>query len=509
MNPPTGRINLRRVGGVLAAALLVLGTSVAGMLGACGGYRSAAPAAAADSPPLNAAPGTAFNGSLLLGSPTADSVRLSLLSADQSGSVVVAHGTATGAYDRQTSSQTLVAGQPLAIWLDGLAANTRYFYRVLFSAAGSNAAESPSAEYRFQTARPAGSSFTFTIQADSHLDENSDLELYLRTLANVAADAPDFHIDLGDTFMTEKHAEPLTATVRMAPDAATVNARYAYERGHFGIATHSTPLFLVNGNHDAELGWLTDGTAQNVAVWATQARQRFFLNPTPGAFYSGDSFVAPIVGRRAAWYAWHWGDALFIVLDPYWNSPSQASRDAWNITLGAAQYRWLAATLAGSPALYKFVFVHNLVGGLDGQMRGGIEAAPFFEWGGRNADGTDGFASHRPGWDKPIHALLAQYGVTAVFHGHDHLYARQTLDGIEYQAVPQPSAANSSSGPSLARDYHYAAGTVLSSSGHLRVNVGPGGVNVQYVRAWLPKHETAQRRNAQVDDSWTVLPAAR
>jgi len=43
------------------------------------------------------------------------------------------------------------------------------------------------------------------------------------------------------------------------------------------------------------------------------------------------------------------------------------------LTLGDTQYRWLASTLANSTARYKFVFIHNLVGGLDGQMRGGIE----------------------------------------------------------------------------------------------------------------------------------------
>jgi hypothetical protein len=392
--------------------------------------------------------------------------------------------------------------------LDGLTADTPYSYRIEFRATGSTtAAASP--EYRFRTARPVGTSFTFTVQADSHLDENSDLDVYRRTLANVAVDAPDFHLDLGDTFMTEKHSAPLTATTRPAPDAATVNARYAFERNNFGVATHSVPLFLVNGNHDAEAGWLNDGTAQNLAVWAAQARQRYFLNPAPDAFYSGDTSAAPFVGPRASWYAWQWGDAHFIVLDPYWNTASQPSRDPWNLTLGESQYRWLAQTLASSTSTFKFVFVHNLVGGLDGQMRGGIEAAPYYEWGGRNPDGSDGFAARRPGWATPIHALLVQHRVTAVFHGHDHLYARQSLDGIVYQEVPQPSAVNSSSGPTLARDYHYASGTILSSSGHLRVRVGPAGVTAEYVRAWLPKDETAQRRNAQVDDAWSVTAPQR
>jgi 3',5'-cyclic AMP phosphodiesterase CpdA len=287
-----------------------------------------------------------------------------------------------------------------------------------------------------------------------------------------------------------------------------VNARYAYERSNFGLLTHSVPLFLVDGNHDAELGWLLDGSAQNNAIWAAQARLNYFPTPTSGSFYSGDSAQEPWVGQRASWYAWQWGDAQFIVLDPYWKAVNQASKDAWNITLGDTQYQWLTATLAASTASYKFVFVHNLVGGLDGQMRGGIEAAPFFEWGGKNLDGNDGFAQKRPGWAMPIHQLLVQHHVTAVFHGHDHLYAKQDLDGIVYQEVPQPSAANSFSGASLASEYHYASGKIIDSSGHLRLSVTPSTVTTEYVRAWLPTAETALRKNAQVADRWSVAVQA-
>ena len=168
------------------------------------------------------------------------------------------------------------------------------------------------------------------------------------------------------------------------------------------------------------------------------------------------------------------------------------------------QYQWLQDTLAASMATFKFVFIHYVVGGRDGQMRGGIEAAPFFGWGGKNQDGTMGFSQKRPGWSLPSHQLLVKYGVTGVFHGHDHLYAKQTLDGVVYQGVPQPSAVNFSSGPNLATAYHYASGTILSSSGHLRVTVAPNHVAVDYVRAWLTKNETAQRKNGQVDDTWSI-----
>ena len=101
-------------------------------------------------------------------------------------------------------------------------------------------------------------------------------------------------------------------------------------------------------------------------------------------------------------------------------------------------------------------------------------------------------------------SLLLANKVNIVFHGHDHLYAYQLLDGIVYQLVPQPSANNNSSGSSLASAYHYASGTILSSSGHLRVTVSPTSVTAEYVRSWLPKDETTARKNAQVDDRWTI-----
>jgi len=444
-----------------------------------------------------------FNGNIVLGAPTDNSIAIKLYSADQNGSITVEYGKLPGQYSQSSKTSNLQSNQTLLVSLEGLSANTAYYYRVNFQP--TNGSLGVGQEYSFHTARPPGASFTFTVQADSHLDENSSLDQYRNTLANVLLDKGDFHIDLGDTFMTEKYLQPLSPILGMAPDQAAVNTRYVYERNNFGRFTHSVPLFLVNGNHDGELGWINDGTAQVLPVWATTARQNYFLNPKPSAFYSGDSYSEPFVGQRASWYAWQWGDALFVALDPYWSSKVQASKDGWNITLGERQYRWLAATLAASTATYKFIFLHNLVGGLDGQMRGGIEAAPFFEWGGKNLDGTYAFAAMRPGWDMPIHQLLVKNKVTAVFHGHDHVYVKQTLDGIVYQEVPQPSATNNFSGAMLALAYHYNSGTIVSSSGHLRVTVSPTGVTSEYVRSWLPANENGTLKNRQVDDKWTAV----
>lgn len=188
---------------------------------------------------------------------------------------------------------------------------------------------------------------------------------------------------------------------------------------------------------------------------------------------------------------------------PTVNRPGRGD-GAWNRTLGEAQYRWLQRTLAADRSAYRFIFIHHLVGG-DDQGRGGVERAGYFEWGGRNSDGSDGFAAHRPGWAMPIHDLLVAHHVTAVFHGHDHFYARQELDGIVYQLVPQPAHhGRRNSGP--AAGYSYRSGDILDGSGHLRVRVAPAAATVEFVRAVLPADERRNGANGQVAQRYELPP---
>lgn len=487
--------------------------------------------------------GPAYNGTIILGAPTDSSIAIKLFSADQNGTVTVSYGSSSGGPYSASLSAPLFAGVPATISLAGLGANTRYYYLVRYQPL--SGAPSQTAEYSFQTARPASSSFTFALQADSHLDENTDAQLYIQTLQNIALDQPDFLIDLGDTFMTEKHNQALdttpvsgSSTQTGSPPASTeqqVIARYRMELKYFDIATRSAPLFLANGNHDAEVGWIWSGASSgksldaNLATWASRARSTYFSNPDPAtqSFYSGQPSakenvaVTPTIPARssAAWYSWQWGDALFVVLDPYWNSSAPSG---WGMSLGFDQYTWLVSTLSSSKAKFKFIFLHNLVGGY-GSMRGGAEAAQLFEWGGYDAIldncsptctftlGSNLFASKRQNWSMPIHNLLVANKVTAVFHGHDHFYGQQIRDGIVYQEVPQPSARNTSNGPSLASSYGYATGTFDSSSGHLRITVSPTSVKSEYVRAWLPAGTSgtsnvsngSTRVNRQVSQSWS------
>jgi hypothetical protein len=444
---------------------------------------------------LLAAQSVTFTGKELLGRPTSTSVTINV-AAERDLEVYFEYGTEAGSYAAQTPVATHAGGTPFETLLDGLASDTRYYYRMRYRAAGAEVFEAGE-EHTFHTQRPAGSAFTFAIQFDPHMDENSDPEQYKLTLQNELAAAPDFLIDLGDTFMSDK-LKPVTAQA--------VLDRVQLLRSYYDLTCHSVPLLLVLGNHEGEWGRYLDGTAENVAVWDTLSRKSWFPNPVPDSFYAGDASVPDYVGQRQAYYSWTWGDALFVVLDPFWNRVTAPDKGGdWSLTLGRAQYAWLKQTLETSTSTYKFVFAHNLVGGLNmnGPMRGGVEVAKYLEWGGHNLDGTWGFDTARPNWEMPIHQLLVANGVTAFIHGHDHLYARQELDGILYLEGPQPSAKNLNLG-TRAAEYGYVQGTLLGGAGYIRVQVSPAGVTFDYIQSWKPEAESATRRNGMVADSFTL-----
>lgn len=432
----------------------------------------------------------------LLGRPTDHSITLQAFF-DAPVEVCMQYGTTSGIYPGQSPWQAFAADEPAEITVAGLNANTEYFYRMCYRQPGATSfAARP--EHRFHTRRAPGSTFTFVVQADPHLDALSDTALYRRCLRNQMEDQPDFMIDLGDFLMSDKLKN---AAGQLTHD--TVTWRCHLLRSYYETSGHSVPLFIALGNHEGEAGWQLNGTAQNVAVWGTLDRKKYFLNPAPDDFYSGDPTSPDFVGQRENYYAWQWGDALFIVLDPYWyTAPKPDSLHGWRWTLGKTQYDWLKTTLENSTAAFKFVFAHQIIGG-DPNGRGGVEYADRYEWGGDNLDGTPGFAANRPGWDKPIKDLLAEHHVNIFFHGHDHFFGKQEKDCLIYQETPQPSHPNFLTA-NQAEDYGYFEGQILPNSGHLRITVAPEGVTVEYIRAYLPQNETATRHNKDVSATYFI-----
>ncbi len=434
----------------------------------------------------------------LIGRPTNTAVTINA-AAIKDLEVYYEYGTQPGKYTGKTAATKFPANEPFNVLIDKLKPNTRYYYRMRYREPGT-AAFTPRAEHFFQTQRAPGSTYTFDLQFDPHMVENNEEEAYRMTLRKMLADKPDFMIDLGDNFFTDRERPSTQAGVEM---------RVKLLRSYYDILNHSSALMLTIGNHEGEWGRGLTGKADSLAVMDTNTRKRYFPNPEPNAFYTGSTKMEPLVGLRQANYAYEWGDALFIIFDPYWNQPvAPELAGDWSLTLGREQYEWLKKTLAGSKAKYKFVFSHNLMGGLNmgGQMRGGIETVKYLEMGGYNLDGTWGFDKARPGWEMPIHQLLVKYNATIYFHGHDHLYVKQDLDGIVYQEGPQPSRIGKFDAGPTSKKYNYLHGTVVNGSGYIRVRVSPDDLKVDYVQTYLPREEDATHKDGMIADTYTIKP---
>ncbi len=487
-------------GSPIAVLNLTNGTAYSCTLTARSSAGSSTSSAPVSATPSGTGGANAFRGTFILGSPTNSAVKLNVYAADQAGQVYAAYGSTPGAPTRQTAVSPLLAGAPLELSLDGLSPNTRYYYRLYFTPAAGGPA-SPSAEFSFQTPRAAGASFVFDIQGDSHPErEKTEFngDLYTRTLTMAAADNPDFYMTSGDDFSVDT-LDPTTINV------AAVTNRYALQRPYLGIVGRKAPVFLVNGNHEQAARYLLNGTPNNVAVWAQNARNSFYSEPAPNEFYTGNTETVPFIGQLRNYYAWTWGDALFVVIDPYWSSPvpvdnvfggaPKSARD-WDITHGDAQYQWLKDTLEKSRAKYKFVFAHHVMG----TGRGGVEVAKLWEWGGLNANGTSGFAVQRPTWALPIHQLMAANHVTIFFQGHDHIWVHQVLDGVTYQTLPEPANPFYA----LLNSDAYLTGDKFPTSGYTRISVSPANVKVEYVRSYLPADEAAGKKSGDVAFSYVV-----
>ena len=465
---------------------------------------------------------------IILGRPSADSITVHAL-ADEGTELFVQYGDQPGTYTRMTPAIDASSDNTAEITVAGLQPDTRYFYRVNYRGAG-DAAIRAGHEHSFHTQRPPGSMFTFGVQGDSHPERADTMyhpDLYARTMEQVAGDRPDLYFMLGDDFNVSRRVADYFQGDREILTQRAVDDVYLDQRKFLGIMAHSTALFPVIGNHEEARRNLLGTALHDVPIFSGNARVRWLPLPAPDDFYTGNPEPVEGIGLLRDYFAFTWGDALFVALDPYWHSPvainpvgrggmamgtgtsppwseieeawlelALPADDRWQATMGDRQYRWFRETLEESDAKYKFVFSHHVLG----TGRGGIERAPMYEWGGHGEDGTWDFDEMRPGWELPVHQLMVKHGVTIFFQAHDHLFAHQELGGVVYQTVPNPAdhRYRGRSKPS------YLSGTVLDNSGYLNVTVSPDGVQVDYLRSWLPEDEVDGRVQGQVEYSYTV-----
>lgn len=447
--------------------------------------------------------------SVVLGRVSDKSVTLSAL-ANDSQEVYYEYGSRSGTYSHKTPVMTLEAAIPVETTVSGLDKDSQYYYRLRYRKPG-EAEFAAREECQFHTQRSLGSTFTFGVQGDSHPErpQMSEPNLYARTLQNAAAKPPDFYLCMGDDF---------SISTLHSFDAASVDGRYTLQRPFLGLIGQTAPVFLLNGNHEQASLYNYRQTDERhaAAVLAQNARNRYFPTVGPDGFYTGNDKDVDGIGKLKDYYAWTWGDALFIVLDNYWHSPEQVDsgiggkanddagrqrRDLWGVTLGEEQYTWFKKALESNKSKFVFVFAHHVLG----TQRGGVDVCHLYEWGGQGRNGQNEFKEMRPGWEAPIHDLMVKHGVTIFFQGHDHLYCRQEKDGVVYQEVPMPA----DHGYATYNADRYASGVKLPNSGHLRVTVSADEAKVEYVRCYLPADEKDGKKTGEVAHTYTVRPRAR
>ena len=377
----------------------------------------------------------------LKSSPTSNAATLSV-TASQDLKFLVEYGFVSGKYDQKTPTFSVKKNSTTEVSIKGLTSNTKVFYRFRYLLASSKNYVVQTGG-SFVTAKDSASSL-FAVQADPHMDENSDENVYRKTLEQVAAASPAFLMDLGDIFMVDKLKDKTEANIR---------ARFELMKGFYKILGN-IPLKITLGNHDGELGYSKFNTKSY--------RKEYFPEQT----------------GELAYYSFSGPDQLHVVLDPFTYTVENPKIDGWQWTLGRTQYDWLKKTLEESTATHKFVYIHHLLVG-DAQSRGGVEIAMYNEWGGLNKDGTEGFSAKRPGWGLPVHQLLVQNKVGFVFKGHDHLYVKQELDGVIYQTVSQPSHP----GEKLdVKQYGYLSGKAVGGSGFLKVQTSGKVATVDFIK---------------------------
>jgi len=428
---------------------------------------------------------TLFDGGLICGRPNDQGFTIGFR-LTQTADVILAVGTQPGLADVHLSTTYAVLPGSYFPTLNGLFPGTRYYYQAatrpgsICSAKRRDWIVTP--VHEAVTQRGNGESFTACIVADEHLwpIDPTQQVLYGITLDNILDKGPDLRFSLGDFSGCESYVTWPIANVEEGI------YRYFLQRQAMQDVNTCGAFFLALGNHEGEQGW---SAIKDVAY---QSRLAAIPNPITG-------------GLRQNYYSVEWGDALFIVLDPFTytqnkphdNGPGTGTHDGWDWTLGEDQYNWLHGVLATAGATWKFVLIHHLTSTIATGFqayygRGGIEIAsyavagrPSFEWGGEDGDGLCVFNSKRPGWQwGPIHPMLVQYGVNAVFHGHDHFFCWQELDGIAYIECPQPG--DQTYGMGWKTGSGYVNGTALPNSGYITLDVSSNDVTVRYRRSWLP-----------------------
>ena len=93
---------------------------------------------------------------------------------------------------------------------------------------------------------------------------------------------------------------------------------------------------------------------------------------------------------------------------------------------------------------------------------------------------------------------MVENDVTIFFHGHDHVFAKEDVDGMVYQECPQPT--DPSYGLGFGTYQNNENTVVVENSGHICVAVSTDQVTIDYIRAYINNSGT----NGEIGYSYTI-----
>jgi hypothetical protein len=350
-----------------------------------------------------------------------------------------------------------MAEPDVARWnVSGLAAATPYQYQVLGEAEDGEKEEPVLYEGSVVTAREPGATFSFALITDPHI--GADLSYYnqgdpdvLQAVSiQIENHGPDFVINLGD--MLDFHQFGFNDP---PPDGSYTRLAYLNYRSLLGDVIGRASHFAVIGNWEGENGNYTE----DEIAWSRDMRRRYMVGPSSDTYPQGGS-------PDEDYYAFTWGDALFIVLNVQSYTPTEhplpipiGTPEDW--TLGETQLAWLTTTLENATSKWRFICIHHTVGGA-----AGTDADSAYGRGG-------GQAAH-VGEQAVVHQLMIDYNVNIFFYGHDHVFTDMVVDDIHY-TLPGSAGA-----PWLFSDYETGYEEYWAESGWAKVDVSSDAVHVQF-----------------------------
>jgi phosphodiesterase/alkaline phosphatase D-like protein len=421
---------------------------------------SVSAASAAEAPTITAAqPNIGLFLPPLLSRPTETSIRVSALNHRQPVEAAIEwRKEGTDRWQRRQSVLKLSPHEMLDWSLTGLSPATRYEYQILMKGdAGGLLHPVVSGKFRTQRKRPGH--YTAVLLADPHVGSFAEGTKPVLTLDQVVRNASranaEFVLDLGDNV-----AWPGSREYGQENPEAAVEAYTRYRR-QLGPLSVNCPHFAVIGNWSGESGKFSAESIDTAAA----VRQAFLPGPNHLTYPQGGS-------EREDYYAFSWGDALYIILNiQTYSKPSQPNElpslaeDVNRVTewtLGKKQMSWFEATLKKASERFRFVCIHHPAGG-----NAGDAANTLYGRGGARAWNT--------GEQAEIHALMKKYYVQIFFYGHDHVFVDDVVDGIHY-ALPGSCGA-----PWKFTKKETGYDRFWPDSGHAQLDVTPEKATVSFI----------------------------